>query len=75
VDALVVQIEVSYEAAKLLEGLAVRFQTETDQRLTGILAVHTRTAVETQKENVDEAVRALERGLANPVSVEVQPPA
>ncbi len=74
-EAIVVQIELSYEAAVLLQGIAEKFQGEAEARLTGILAVHTRKAVEAQKENVDEAVRALERGIANPVGVDVPPPA
>lgn len=74
-EVLVVQIELSLEAARLLEGIAVGFQTTTDHKLTGTLAQHTREAVEKQKESVDEAVRALQRGIANPQGVDVPPPA
>jgi len=72
---LVVRVELPLDAARLLMGVAVQFQTATQMRLTGIVPQHTKKELEEQLENISLAGRELERGIANPEEIEVPDPA
>lgn len=74
-EAVVVRLEMSPEAAALLEAVAVQYRDSIAQKLTGIVPVHTKAALETQLGHAEEAVQALGVGVANPIEVEIPDPA
>lgn len=74
-QAVVVQVEMSPEAARLALGITEAFHADIAQRLTGIVPEHTKKALEKQLADAAEAMSVLERGVSNPVEVEVPDPA
>lgn len=74
-EALVVRLELSPEAAQLMLGIGEHFRDATTHKLTGIVPVHTRKALEKQAADIAEALREIERGIANPEAVNVPDPA
>lgn len=74
-QAVIARVEMSPEAAELASRVLTSFSQEIEQRLTGIVPVHTKAALEKQLATGQEAARALERGALNPVEVDVPDPA
>lgn len=70
----VVRLELSPEAAQLALGIVEGFHSQTAQRLTGVVPVHTKRVLEEQLENSAEAVRAFTVAVENPVEVEIPDP-
>lgn len=73
-QALVARMEMSLDAARLVEGHMAGLVAQVEQRLTGTVPEHTKAALETQLENAREAQRVLESAIASPAEVEVPDP-
>lgn len=73
-QVLVVRLELSSEAARLVEGIVAGHLSQVEGKLLGIVPEHTKKRLEEQAEHAGEALRELARARANPIEVEVPDP-
>jgi hypothetical protein len=73
-EAVVIRLEVSPEAARLLDRVITEHHTQVTARLSGIVPQHTKRALEGQVANAEEAIAELRRAIENPVEVEIPDP-